>query len=146
MNTTITNKHKGFTLIELMIVIAIVGILMLYAIPAYSDYLIRSKAGECISMSNGAKVGVSERWSALNSLAAITDNTTALVAPAASITGANVLSVQVSANGVITCTFNNNDSELSGSTIVLTPNEAGGSLEWACTTTIVKPAHQPGNC
>ncbi|MCW8869922.1 MAG: prepilin-type N-terminal cleavage/methylation domain-containing protein, partial [Proteobacteria bacterium] len=56
------NKSQGFTLIELMIVIAIIAILMAYAIPAYRDYTVRAKAGEGISMTASLKSLISEHW------------------------------------------------------------------------------------
>ena len=139
-------SQKGFTLIELMIVIAIIGILMAYAIPAYRDYTTRSKAGECLSLSNGAKVGVSERWSAINSLGAISSNATAFIAPALSITGANVQQIAIGADGVITCTFSSDDTDLDGNTTTLTPEDVGGSLEWSCTAGSLNVEHRPGGC
>lgn len=141
-------RQAGFTLIELMIVIAIIGILMAYAIPAYRDYTTRVKAGECVAIMAGAKVGVSERWSSTNNLALITSNATAFVADAATITGPNVTSVTVGANGVITCLIGGTDADIVGSTVTLTPTAAAnaGSLTWACTTNIANPAHRPGGC
>ncbi|MEZ5497754.1 MAG: pilin [Gammaproteobacteria bacterium] len=89
---------------------------------------------------------VLERWSATNSLALITNNATAFMSAANTITGPNVTSVTVSAGGVLTCLIGGTDPDISGANIVLTPTDAGGSLTWACTTTIVDPAHKPGGC
>lgn len=146
MNTHKNIIQNGFTLIELMIVIAIIGILMAYAIPVFQDYTTRSKAGECLSLSNGAKVAVSERWSALNNLAAISTNATAFLAPANTITGLNVSTVEVGANGVITCTFNVEDPDLAGNTILFIPADIGGSLSWTCDASSLTIEIRPGNC
>jgi len=127
-------NQQGFTLIELMIVIAIIAILMSYAIPAYRDYTVRAKAGEAISIAAAAKQSVSEtyisegQWPATNAAAGLAGSTT--------ITGENVASVAVGANGVITVAFNANDSTLNSKKIVLTPTSSttAGSIEWTCST------------
>ena len=62
MNKQMQKLQKGFTLIELMIVIAIIGILAAIAIPAYQDYTVRSKVTELLSVAGDAKTGVSEAW------------------------------------------------------------------------------------
>ena len=132
-----------------MIVIAIIGILMAYAIPAFQDYTSRSKAGECLSLSNGAKLAVSDRWSATNNLAGIVSNTTAFLAAADTITGNHVGSIEVTGGangGSITCTFSSDDPDLHNFTIVLNPTDVGGSLEWACDATSLDIGLRPGSC
>ena len=144
MSTTNYKRQQGFTLIELMIVIAIIGILMAYAIPAYRDYSSRARAGECLAVSAAAKVAVSERWSANNVLP--NDNPEALLAVSTTITGEAILSVEVLADGEIECTFNNLDPDLAGMTINLIPTIGTGSLIWACDASSLPVPLRPASC
>ncbi len=128
-------NQQGFTLIELMIVIAIIAILMSYAIPAYRDYTVRAKAGEGISLAAGAKQSVSETYISEGALPA--SNASAGLAAPGSITGENVASVTVGGSGVITVAFNTADTNLSGQTVLLTPDvTSGGSVEWRCSSAL----------
>ena len=124
-------NQQGFTLIELMIVIAIIAILMSYAIPAYRDYTVRAKAGEGVALAAGAKLAVSEYF--INEGVFPADNPTAGLAAANLITGENVLSIN-NAAGVLTVAFTPDDATLSGTSIQLSPVTVvgGGSVEWVC--------------
>lgn len=140
------NIQKGFTLIELMIVVAIIGILAAVAIPAYSDYTVRTKVSEGLSLASGAKTSVTE--TRLSSGAFPTGNIGAGLVTAASITGNNVASVAVGTGGVITITYNN-DAAFTGTanTMVLTPTANAGSVTWSCRTgSTVLARYRPGNC
>jgi type IV pilus assembly protein PilA len=126
------NLQKGFTLIELMIVVAIIAILAAIAIPAYQNYLIRSQVSEGAVLSDGAKTAVSEYYSNHGSWPS-NGQSAGLPTNAASISGKYVSAVAV-ANGVITATFSGPEvnSKISGDTFTLSPIDNGGSVNWTC--------------
>lgn len=130
-----TKIQKGFTLIELMIVVAIIGILAAIAIPAYQDYTIRAQVSEGLSLSAAAKAAVAEFY--MDAGVYPGDNNTAGLEAAASINGKYVTSVGVGANGVITVTYNQADTNnnIAGATLTMTPVAAAanlGSVSWTC--------------
>jgi type IV pilus assembly protein PilA len=141
----ITNKnHKGFSLVELITVVAIIAIIMAYAIPAYRDYVVRSKASECLPVSTTAKLEVSQFWLAQNTLP--NSNADVFLPVPSSFATDNIDNIEVIADGVIVCSYNNNDSDLSGNSISLTPTVANGNLSWACSANGLEPAHIPDEC
>jgi len=135
-------KQSGFTLIELMIVVAIIGILAAIAIPAYQDYTVRAKVSEGLSLAGGAKTAVAETYQSTGSWP--TSNSGAGLASSASITGNNVSSVGVGNNGVITITYSG--APINGNTITLTPSDATGSITWACASSSIDDKYLPANC
>ena len=124
-------KQQGFTLIELMIVVAIIGILAAIAIPAYQDYTIRAQVSEGLNLSGGAKAAVTEYYQDQGAFPA--DNATAGLEAAANIRGKYVQSVTVGANGVITVLYGfDANANIAGDTLTMTPTDRTGSVEWAC--------------
>jgi type IV pilus assembly protein PilA len=124
--------QKGFTLIELMIVVAIIGILAAIAIPAYQDYTIRSQVTEGLTLAGAAKAAVSESFSQTGS--APNDRTEAGMSPLGNDTqGKYVTSVDV-AQGTITITYGNEaNSKIATGTLSLTPYEStDASVIWRC--------------
>jgi len=125
--------QKGFTLIELMIVVAIIGILAAIAIPAYQDYTIRTQASEGLAMASAAKASISEYYADKGTFPA---NAAAIGwDPAALPKGKYVTSIDISTGGVITITYGDqaNVTNLATKTAKLTPGyTANGDVVWVC--------------
>ena len=140
-------KQQGFTLIELMIVVAIIGILAAIAIPAYQDYTIRAQVSEGINLSAGAKAAVTEYFQDVGELP--TTNALAGVASADDISGNYVESVTVGADGVITVLFSSGaNPDIDGDTITLVPDTTNpGSVTWECQKGAdMENRHVPASC
>ena len=133
--------QQGFTLIELMIVVAIIGILAAVALPAYQDYTTRAKVSELIVMSAPAKLAVSETSSSLGDLASVTPANSGYSFPGATKHVSNI--VIAGTGGVVTVT---SAIPNAAGTIILTPTVvSGGQLKWACSSTIL-PKFLPSEC
>jgi len=150
-----TNKTQGgFTLIELMIVVAIVAILAAIALPQYQNYVARAQLSEAIALMDGLKTPVGE---CVHESGALTGCSTggasvyAKVLPAAATdTKGNYTSQVAVADGVMTATMTSGakeNSKVSGATLTLTPTVNAGSVSWACATSLsATPELVPAAC
>ena len=144
MNT----MQKGFTLIELMIVVAIIGILAAIAIPAYQNYTKRAHVSEGLSLAGGAKAAVTEYYSSNNAFAgtgATDANTKYGLETATNISGNAVTSVTAAENGLITILYNTK-IDTSGTTLLLSPTVSAGSVTWKCKKGTIDTKFVPSNC
>ncbi|EMT1070547.1 pilin, partial [Neisseria gonorrhoeae] len=131
--------QKGFTLIELMIVIAIVGILAAVALPAYQDYTARAQVSEAILLAEGQKSAVTEYY--LNHGKWPEDNDKAGVASSSSIKGKYVKEVEVK-NGVVTATMKSDgvNKEIKNKKLSLWAKRQAGSVKWFCGQPVTRNA------
>jgi len=134
--------QQGFTLIELMIVVAIIGILAAIAIPAYQDYTKRAHVSEGLSLAAGAKTAVSEFYSTNNAWP--TGNASAGLATNTDIKGNAVTSVTVSGSQ-ITVAYNSKVDSASN-TLILAATASGGAITWDCKGGSVDQKYRPSNC
>lgn len=137
----------GFTLIELMIVVAIIAILAAIAIPAYQDYLVRAQVTEGMSLAGGAKAAV---WDFVSDKGRFPpSNQSAGLATSTSIAGNYVSEVQVN-DGLIKVLYQTPKANkyINGSDkyFVLSPSEMGGSIVWTCTPSTIDGKYLPSSC
>jgi len=130
--------QQGFTLIELMIVVAIIGILAAVAIPAYQDYTVRAKVTEGLVLASSAKTAIAEGYQAgdmVGVVAAATGWNAPIFQPTKYVSDINIAN-----SGAITITYGPEPSTIIGQTLILTPSIGGlplapgltGNMDWSC--------------
>ena len=141
-------KQQGFTLIELMVVVAIIGILAAMAIPQYAIYTKRARVVEGLALASGAKMAVVEFYSSNGEWPM--GNNAASMARSATISGNSTISVTVwgedRAAGQITIKYDSKVAQSGKDTITLIPAVHSGSITWSCTSGLLPQELRPAEC
>lgn len=137
-------QQPGFTLIELMIVVAIIGVLASIAIPAYQDYTIRAQVAEGLQLAATAKNSISTYYADRGAWPA--DNAQAGIAAMTEIAGRYVDQVEVQNNAIDIRYGNDAHATIAGQILTLTATNNAGSVAWICASGAIEDKHLPSAC